>query len=138
MYYANPKNHFWDFIYRVLEPNHHYESAIEISAYKERHYTFLQKNGVALWDIIRECYRTGSSDSTIRQPIYNDLSEIEVSNIKVIICNGQKAYTYLKKSGEFGKFKIPIITLGSTSTQNPNNTFQVLSEWNQELRKWVN
>ena len=47
---------------------------------------------IALWDVIASCEITGSSDSSIRNVVPNDISYIiERSKIKKIYANGGKA-----------------------------------------------
>jgi stage II sporulation protein P len=59
---------------------------------------FLLEHGIALWDVIASCEITGSSDTSIKNVIPNDISEIlEKGNIKQIFVNGKTAEKYYKK-----------------------------------------
>ena len=54
-----------------------------------------------MWDVIHSCDIIGSSDSSIRNVVPNDLSEIlESADIRQIYCNGAKSYEYYRKYQE--------------------------------------
>ena len=57
----------------------------------------LQRRGIALWDVIESCGRIGSLDSMIKDEVQNDISGLlhKLPDIKVIFCNGKKAYANL-------------------------------------------
>ena len=62
---------------------------------------FLHRNRIAVWDVIHSCDIIGSSDSSIRNVVPNDLSEIlESADIRQIYCNGAKSYEYYRKYQE--------------------------------------
>ncbi len=89
-YYANPKNRFWSTLSKVYNK--------EIGDSKEDKINFLLKHNIALFDVLKSCDISSSSDSSIKNPIPNDLSEIlNNSNIKVIFTTGKKAYTLYMK-----------------------------------------
>ena len=67
-YYAHPSNRFWKVLAAVTDQ----ETPRTIPEKKE----FLLRNGIALWDVIASCDIQGSSDSSIRNVVPNDLSEI--------------------------------------------------------------
>jgi hypoxanthine-DNA glycosylase len=130
MYYANGKNHFWDFLYRILQDGYSPYEPFDCSVSRDDRYSLLLSNGIALWDIISSCTREGSSDKKIRDAEYNDVeSLVKTFGIKMIICNGQEAYRYLKKSGQLKALDSEITVVNSTSSLNPNNTFHVFKEW---------
>jgi len=53
---------------------------------------------VAVWDVIQSCDIVGSSDSSIKNVMANDLSEIlDKAEIQQIFVNGKKAEQYYKK-----------------------------------------
>lgn len=59
---------------------------------EERH-AFLLRSRIAAWDSIHQCTITGSSDSSIRDVVPNDLSPIlETAPIEMICCNGKKSW----------------------------------------------
>ena len=102
-YYSNfSKNQFWKIIAKVF--NADFED-IKKGDYKKR-INLLLKNGIALWDIIKECEREKISDRNIKECKrkktssdrdikkttieYNDIEAKikKYNNIKTIITNG--------------------------------------------------
>ena len=64
---------------------------------EERH-AFLIRNRIAAWDSIHQCTIIGSSDSSIKDVIPNDLSPIlEGAEIEMIYCNGKKSWEMYHK-----------------------------------------
>ena len=57
-YYGHPQNRFWKVLAGILECR----IPETISEKKE----FLQKNNIAVWDVIKSCDIRGSSDSSIK------------------------------------------------------------------------
>ena len=90
-YYGNPRNHFWEIIFALLEKE-------DPVTYEDR-LSLLKKHHVALWDVIHSCYREGSLDSAIKEEYPNDLKTLlrEHPQIKAIAFNGGKAYRSYKK-----------------------------------------
>ena len=59
---------------------------------------FLLRNGIALWDVIASCEIQGSSDSSIRNVVPNDIRPIlETADIRQIYVNGGTAEKLYKK-----------------------------------------
>lgn len=130
MYYANERNHFWDFIYRIFQDGYSPNEPFDHSIDKDERYSLLLSKEMGVWDIISSCTREGSSDKNIKNEQYNDVKGlVRELNIKVVVCNGKEAYRYLKKSGQLKALNCEIILLNSTSSLNPNNTFRVFKEW---------
>ena len=72
----------------------------------------------ALWDSIGQCTITGSSDSSIRDVVPNDLRAItEHAPIERIFCNGNTSLKYYRRYNEplLGR---PAVVLPSTSPAN--------------------
>jgi len=139
-YYGNYKNHFWDIMYRVLQPDFDFFELAKTRSKSEK-YQLLLDNGIGLWDVIESCERTGSSDNKIKNEILNDLTPFfqRHRNIKTVLFNGGKAqkYFFKKHSGiEFSN--IEFHQLNSTSTLNPNNTFQIMNEWKRKIKTLAN
>lgn len=89
-YYGHPQNRFWRVISRVCN--------CPVPADIEAKMAFLHDNHIALWDVIKSCEITGSADSTIKNVVPNDLSEIlENSSVKTIFVNGKKAEALYNK-----------------------------------------
>ena len=93
---------------------------------------FLHENHIAVWDVIRSCDIEGSSDSSIKNVIPNDLGRIlEETDIKQIYVNGKKAEQLYRKY-IFPKIKRKAICLPSTS---PANAAWSLKKLTEEWRK---
>ena len=124
-YYAHPHNQFWTFIYSILgtQPVITYEAKIILL--KSRH--------IALWDVIKDCQRSGSSDSKIINPIINDFPDLisRYPNIKSILFNGKKAEQVFKKYLKtFSESDIKLITLPSSSPANASiSQYEKLKAW---------
>lgn len=136
MYYANANNHFWEFMYLILQPESLLLPLVDRNIDKSIHYKLLLSHRIGLWDIVKDCKRTGSKDSEIREETFNDLTSVISKNVKLIICSSPKALNYLKVSGQIQSIKVPIKSLGSTSSMNPNNTFKVLEEWKNMFKEY--
>ncbi len=109
-FYGHPQNRFWKVLAGVLER--------EVPKTIAEKKTFLLEHGIALWDVIASCEITGSSDTSIKNVIPNDISEIlEAAEIKQIFVNGKTAEKYYKKYLE-GKTGISAVCLPSTSPAN--------------------
>ncbi len=89
-FYGHPQNRFWKVIAAVMGGN--------TPATIEDKKNFLYSNKIALWDVIASCEITGSSDSSIKNVIVNDLTEIlKTADIKQIFVNGKTAEKYYNK-----------------------------------------
>lgn len=92
-FYGHPQNRFWKTVAGVLNEK------VPMTIEEKR--KFLHRNHIALWDVIHSCDIIGSSDSSIRNVVPNDLSEIfETADIRMIYCNGAKSYQYYEKYQE--------------------------------------
>lgn len=89
-FYGHPQNRFWPLLARLFdEPVP--QTIPERRALALRHH-------VALWDSIHSCTITGSSDSSIRDVVPNDLSVIlDHSRVERIFCNGATSYNLYMK-----------------------------------------
>lgn len=92
-YYAHPRNYFWQIIGAIL-------GVPADSPYRERCRTLIA-NGIALWDVLETCTRSGSLDSDIVESsiVPNDFERFLRSHpgIRVIFFNGAKAQSvYLR------------------------------------------
>lgn len=92
------------------------------------------ENHFALWDVIHSCEITGSSDSSIKNVVPNDLSVIlDNAKIKRIFINGKKAEAlYCKFTEE--KTGIKAVVLPSTS---PANAMWSLERLTEEWRRLI-
>ncbi|MEZ0128992.1 DNA-deoxyinosine glycosylase [Flavobacterium sp. LBUM151] len=122
-YYGHKQNNFWKFMFEILNE--------EFSNDYEKRKELLQKNKIALWDVLQFCDRVGSLDSAIKNEIANDFeSFLETHpNIKTILFNGQKAAAFFKKYVHLKK-EYQLITLPSSSPANASQSFQSkLEDW---------
>ncbi len=121
-FYGHPKNRFWQVLSAV------FEREVPVTVDEKR--KFLLENKAAVWDVIASCDIVGSSDSSIKDVVPNDMGEILSSaDIKAIFVNGKTAEKYYNK---YIKDKIgrEAICLHSTSPAN--------AAWSKEklIREW--
>ncbi|MCR5290281.1 MAG: DNA-deoxyinosine glycosylase [Treponema sp.] len=115
-YYGHPQNRFWKVLAQLYNTS--------VPATIDEKHTFLLTHAIAVWDVIASCDITGSSDTSIKNVIANDITTIlKSAPIAHIFTNGKKAdalYTrfILPKTG------IQSICLPSTSPAN--------ASWNLE------
>ena len=109
-FYGHPQNRFWRVMADVFE-----EDKPETIEEKK---AFLLRNKIALWDVIASCEITGSSDSSIRNVVPNDLSVIlSAAPVRQIFVNGGTAAKYYEKHQQ-KQTGIPAVRLPSTSPAN--------------------
>ncbi len=93
------------------------------------------RNRIALWDVIASCEIQGSSDSSIRNVVPNDLSRLlEAAQIRQIYTNGGTAYKL------YQKYLYPVtgrtaIRLPSTSPANAASSLEALIEQWKVIRE---
>lgn len=125
-FYGHPQNRFWKVLATVFEA--------EVPVTIEEKRAFLLEHRVAVWDVIKSCDIVGSSDSSIKNVVPNDLREIlSQAEIKQIFVNGKKAEQFYKKyiENEIGR---KAICLPSTSPANAACSVEKLvAEWKQIL-----
>ena len=119
-FYGHPQNRFWKTVAGVLSE--------EVPQTIEEKKEFLHRNHIALWDVIHSCDIEGSSDSSIRNVIPNNLDIIfEEADICAIYCNGAKSYQYYEKYQEKQTGK-KAVKLPSTSPANAAFSLERLKE----------
>ena len=109
-FYGHPRNRFW----KVIPALFGEEEPVTIEKKKE----LILRRNLALWDSIHSCEITGSSDSSVKDVVPNDLSVI-INNSKVtqIFCNGALSHKmYMKYI--YPQTKIEAVKLPSTSPAN--------------------
>lgn len=127
-YYGHPQNHFWPIIYSILE--------LSLPVAYEQKIQGVIDNRIAIWDVLANCSREGSSDSAIRNEVVNDFSSFlpGLPQLRLICFNGTKARDLWKK--HLGLIVLPsveFITLPSSSPI-PGRTIKTLS---QKLEVWM-
>ena len=121
-FYGHPQNRFWKVLATIFEA--------EVPVTVEEKRDFLLARGVAVWDVIKSCDIVGSSDSSIKNVVANDLREIlDAADIRKIFVNGKTAEQYYKKyiEKDIGR---GAICLPSTSPANAAwNVEKLVAEW---------
>ncbi len=88
----------------------------------------LHAHHIALWDTIASCDIEGSSDSSIRNAVPNDLTPIlKAADIRAIFCNGTASFEFYRKY-TFPLTGIEAQKLPSTSPANAAFSAQKLCE----------
>lgn len=121
-YYGHPRNRFWTLLSALLK------QPIPVSIEEKKN--FLLSYHIALWDVIQSCEIKGSSDSSIKNVVPNNiLSLIEQSSVTHIYANGSKAYSLYEKYCKPDIF-LPITRLPSTSPANAAFPLErLIKEW---------
>ena len=121
-FYAHPQNRFW----RVLAAVTDTPLAQSIDEKK----SMLLGCRIALWDVIRSCDITGSSDSSIKNAVPNDLSTVLLnSSVEKIFTNGATADRLYKNYCE-KETGITALRLPSTSPANAAYSLErLIGEW---------
>lgn len=125
-YYGHPQNRFWKVLAFILNT--------DVPNTVEEKKQFLLRNHIAVWDVIASCSIVGSSDTSIKNVIVNDFTDIlQNSRIETIFVNGTKAYELYCKYAE-SKTGIKAIKLPSTSPANASWSFEKLCKaWGKVL-----
>ena len=113
-YYAHPQNQFWRILCAVFD-------APFTTAYAER-LALLDRQHIAVWDVVHKATRPGSLDAAITAPVANDFLAFFTAHphIRTIAFNGQKAAGLFKSCVADADVialtvHIPKFTLPSTS-----------------------
>ena len=89
-FYHHPQNRFW----RLLAALFGGEPPASIGGKR----AFLLRNHIAVWDGLASREITGSSDSSIKNVVPNDLNRIlDAADIRQIFCNGATSFNLYKK-----------------------------------------
>lgn len=89
-FYNHPQNRFW----KVIAALYHQPVPETIEQKK----TLLLNAHVAVWDVISQCDIEGSSDSSIKNVVPNDIGHIlNTAPIERIYCNGAKSWQLYRK-----------------------------------------
>ena len=120
-YYGHPQNRFWKVLAAVFGD----QIPETVQAKKE----FLLRHNTALWDVIASCEITGSSDSSIKNAVPNDIAKIlKAADIRQIFCNGSKAFDLYQKF--LPELNVDAKKLPSTSPANAAWTLEkLIAEW---------
>lgn len=117
-YYGHPRNRFWKVISDVCGE--------ELPATREAKIAFALRNRIAVWDVLAGCEIRGADDSSIRNPVPNDMSRIlETADIRAIYATGTKAWQLYQKYC-YPVTGIEAIRLPSTSPANCRMSYEEL------------
>ena len=125
-FYGHPQNRFWKLLALLCGE--------EVPVTIEEKTDLVLSRHLALWDSIRSCTITGSSDSSVRDVVPNDLSVIiDNSRVSRVFCNGALSYNmYMKYS--FPATGIRAVKLPSTSPANAMCSLeQLISIWKDNI-----
>ena len=121
-FYGHPQNRFWKVVAAV------HDCAVPVTVEEKR--VFLLEHGIAVWDVIQSCEIVGSSDSSIKDAVANDLRVIlDAADIRQIFVNGKKAEELYKKyiAPKIGR---DAVCLPSTSPANAAwSVERLVAEW---------
>jgi TDG/mug DNA glycosylase family protein len=129
-YYGHPQNAFWRIMGRL------FGAGLEVP-YEERK-AILCEAGVAVWDVLAECDRPGSLDTSIRREseVVNDFATFfrDQSHIRTVFFNGQKSESLFRRHAmaDLAAIARPIefIRLPSTSPAHAGRSLEdKLAEW---------
>lgn len=89
-FYGHPQNRFW----RVLSAVFECDTPETVDQKRE----FILSHKIALWDVIASCEIEGSADSSIKNVVPNDFTEIlNTADINQIFVNGKTAHKFYNK-----------------------------------------
>lgn len=121
-FYGHAQNRFWRVVSAV--------TCADIPETVNEKKELLLAHKIALWDVIASCDIVGSSDSSIKNVVPNNISEIlENADIQQIFVNGRTAEKYYKKyiRDSVGR---EAVCLPSTSPANAAKSLeQLITEW---------
>jgi len=131
-YYANSRNQFWFIMGEICD-------AKPQLSYLQRKVK-IEESGIAVWDVLKSCVRSGSSDKSITSPQPNDFRSFFLLHpaICAILFNGNRARKYFSKRVipqlDSNLSNLILITLPSTSSTNTTkNKNAKLHEWQEAI-----
>lgn len=120
-FYGHPQNRFWKVIAELY--------GCKLPVTKQEKASLILENRLALWDVIASCEISGSSDSSIKNVIPNDIGALlKKTQITRIFVNGKTAEKYYKKYIE-PDIGITAVCLPSTSPANAVFSTERLKEF---------
>lgn len=125
-YYQHPQNRFWKVISAII--------GVPTPETIEEEKAMLLRNTIAVWDVIYSCDINGSSDSSIKNVVPNDIAKVlNETGIETVYANGGKAYELYNRYCYKNTNK-KIIKLPSTSPANARCSLERLIEcWKIEI-----
>lgn len=125
-FYGHPQNRFWKVLSAVL--------GCGLPVTTEQKKSMLLSHNIAVWDVIGSCEIDGSSDSSIRSVIPNDIAGlVSETAITRIFANGATSYNMYKRYCR-DKVGIDAVKLPSTSPANASFSLdRLIAEWKAQL-----
>ena len=82
-YYAHPRNLFWPVLSDLIGED------LPALAYRQR-LVRVREHGIAIWDVIGQCFRRGSLDGAIREPVGQDFDRFlaKLPALQAVAFNG--------------------------------------------------
>lgn len=103
-FYGHPQNRFWNVLAAVFSDSKILINPLNIEAKKQ----FLIRNRIAIWDVLASCEITGASDSSIINPVPNELSIITDScEIRAVFTTGNVASKLYRKFFDNNNIPLP-------------------------------
>lgn len=133
-YYAHPRNAFWPIMTQLAGFNLNLPYADRITA--------LNSAGVALWDVIGRCQRSGSLDSAIRNEQVNDFAGFFAARPELLAIgfNGGKAWQSFKRHVlplGIVPAQLQLLSLPSTSPAHAALSFSEKQQQWQQLKPFI-
>ena len=147
-FYMHPQNRFWSVLAEVFGEQLEYKNnglksdstnVHDILAAIAERRNFLLRHNLAMWDVLASCEITGAADSSIKNAIPNDFTEIlEKSKIRNILCTGKTAFTLWQKNCATlyeSRYNLTTHCLPSTSPANAQwSKEKLVEEYNAILK----
>ena len=128
-YYGHPQNRFWKVLADVL--------CEEMPETVEQRKEMLARHHIALWDVLDSCEIKGASDTSIKDPVANDMNVIlSEAGIRAIFTTGAKADELYKKMC-YPICGVSSIRLPSTSPANCGYKYENLKEAYSQILEYI-
>lgn len=128
-YYGHPQNRFWPLLA-------HLAGRPAPATIAEKRALILDSN-LALWDVLESCEILGASDSSIKNPVPNNVGGLlQQTGATAVFCTGGAACRLYRRFWE-GKTGIAPVCLPSTSPANAAYSFARLVEAWQPLVPYI-
>ncbi len=137
-YYAHPQNAFWPIVGAIAGagPELPYDQRAAV----------LQRCGLAVWDVLQSCARTGSLDADIDKNsiVVNDFATFFATHreLRAVFCNGGAAYgcyrRYVVPNLAVDWRALPLVQLPSTSPAHASlRLAEKLAVWSAAISPWL-
>lgn len=89
-YYGHPQNRFWPLLASL--------AGVPLPVSIQEKTALITGEGLALWDTLESCEITGAADSSIQNPVPNNIAWLlGQTSIEAVFCNGAAAYNFYTK-----------------------------------------